>query len=167
MGVEIIFISSLSLSWIIKIKSTHQISSPFLSFPSASLVAQSVKTPPAVWETWIRSLCWEDPLEKGKATHSSILAWRIPWIYSPWGCKELDTTEQLSLSLFLSLIWVWASKIINGRSSHKGDRVSRTVSELWSLSCSEKDDQGMGVESWQDTFSFHGRLSDRFIYLFF
>ena len=45
--------------------------------------------------------------------------------------------------------------------------VSRTVSELWSLSCSEKDDQGMGVESWQDTFSFHGRLSDRFIYLFF
>ena len=33
----------------------------------------------AVWETWIQSLGWEDPLEKGKATHSSILAWRIPW----------------------------------------------------------------------------------------
>ena len=41
------------------------------------------------------SLGWEDPLEKGKATHSSILAWRIP--YSPWGHKESDTTEQLSL----------------------------------------------------------------------
>ena len=44
-----------------------------------SLVAQLVKNPPAVQETWVRSLGWEDPLEKGKATHSSILAWRIPW----------------------------------------------------------------------------------------
>ena len=40
---------------------------------------------------------WEDPLEKGMATHSSILAWRISWMYSPWGCKELDVTERLSL----------------------------------------------------------------------
>ena len=45
----------------------------------ASLVAQLVKNLPAMWETWVRSLGWEDPLEKGKATHSSILAWRIPW----------------------------------------------------------------------------------------
>ena len=45
----------------------------------ASLVAQLVKNPPTMWETWVRSLGWEDPLEKGKATHSSILAWRIPW----------------------------------------------------------------------------------------
>ena len=45
----------------------------------ASLVAQLVKNPLAMWETWVRSLGWEDPLEKGKATHSSILAWRIPW----------------------------------------------------------------------------------------
>ena len=45
----------------------------------ASLVAELVKNLPAMWETWIRSLGWEDPLEKGKATHSSILAWRIPW----------------------------------------------------------------------------------------
>ena len=44
-----------------------------------SLVAQLVKNPPAMWETWAQSLGWEDPLEKGKATHSSILAWRIPW----------------------------------------------------------------------------------------
>ena len=43
------------------------------------LVAQLVKNLPAMWETWVRSLGWEDPLEKGKATHSSILAWRIPW----------------------------------------------------------------------------------------
>ena len=45
----------------------------------ASLVDQLVKNPPAMRETWIRSLGWEDPLEKGKATHFSIVAWRIPW----------------------------------------------------------------------------------------
>ena len=45
----------------------------------SSLAAQLVKNPPAMRETWVRSLSWKDPLEKGKATHSSILAWRIPW----------------------------------------------------------------------------------------
>ena len=45
----------------------------------ASLVAWLVKNPPAMRETWVGSLGWEDPLDKGKATHSSILAWRIPW----------------------------------------------------------------------------------------
>ena len=45
----------------------------------ASLIAQLVKNPPAMQETWVRSLGWEDPLEKGKATHSSILALRISW----------------------------------------------------------------------------------------
>ena len=58
-----------------------------------TLVAQLVKNPPAVWETWVLSLGWEDPLEKGKANHSSILAWRIPWIVCPWDRKESDTTE--------------------------------------------------------------------------
>ena len=47
-------------------------------FPQASLVAQLGKNLPAVWETWVRSLGWADPLEKGKVTYSSILAWRIP-----------------------------------------------------------------------------------------
>ena len=45
----------------------------------SSFVAQLVKNPPAIWETWVLSLGWEDPLEKGKATHPNILAWRIPW----------------------------------------------------------------------------------------
>ena len=45
----------------------------------ASLIAQLIKNQPAMQETWVRSLGWEDPLEKGKATCSSILAWRIPW----------------------------------------------------------------------------------------
>ena len=66
----------------------------------ASLVAQLVKNLPVMWETWVRSLGWEDPLEEGTATHSSILAWRIPQtVYSPWGRKESDTTERLSISL--------------------------------------------------------------------
>ena len=63
-----------------------------------SLVAQLVKNPPAMWETWAQSLGWEESLEKGKAAHSSILEdsmdWRIPW--SPWGNKESDTTFHLS-----------------------------------------------------------------------
>ena len=50
-----------------------------LQYSWASLVAQLGKNLPVMWETWVPSLGWEDPLEKGKATHSSILAWRIPW----------------------------------------------------------------------------------------
>ena len=52
-------------------------------FHRTSLVAQTVKNPSAMQETWVRSLDWEDPLEKEMATHSSILAWRIPWIEDP------------------------------------------------------------------------------------
>ena len=50
-----------------------------------SLVAQTVKNLPAVWETWVRSLGREDSLEEGMAAHSSILAWRIPWTEEPGG----------------------------------------------------------------------------------
>ena len=53
----------------------------------ASLVAQMVKNLPAMWETCVQSLGQEDPLEKGMATHSSILAWRIPWIEVPGGLQ--------------------------------------------------------------------------------
>ena len=55
----------------------------------ASLVAQLVKNLPAMRETWVRSLGWEDPLEKEMATHSSILAWRIPWIEEPGGLQSM------------------------------------------------------------------------------
>ena len=64
-----------------------------------------VKNALAMQETWVRSLGWEDLLEKRRATHSSILACIIPWteksgrLYSLWGHKELDTIERLSLSL--------------------------------------------------------------------
>ena len=50
----------------------------------ACLVAQWVKNPPAMWETWVQSLGWEDPLEKNMANHSSILAWRIPIERGAW-----------------------------------------------------------------------------------
>ena len=61
-----------------------------------------IKNLPAVQETWVRSLGQEYPLEEGMATHSSILAWEIPWTeepggaYNPWGRKESDTTEGLT-----------------------------------------------------------------------
>ena len=48
-----------------------------------NLVAQTVKNLPAIWETWVRSLGWKDPLEKEMATHCSILAWKIPWTEEP------------------------------------------------------------------------------------
>ena len=54
-----------------------------------ALMTQRVKNPPAMRETWVRSLGWEDPLEKGKATHSSILAWRIPWTTQSMGLQRV------------------------------------------------------------------------------
>ena len=54
----------------------------------APLVVQLVKNRPAMWETWVRSLGWGDPLEKGKTTHSSILAWRIPWTVKSMGSQR-------------------------------------------------------------------------------
>ena len=73
-----------------------------------SLTARTVKNLPAMPETWVQSLGREDPLKKGMATHSSILAWRIPWTEKPGGLqstgyKESDTTERLTLSLRYTL----------------------------------------------------------------
>ena len=69
-------------------------------------MAHRLKHLPAMWETWVRSLGQEDPLEKEMTTHSSILAWRIPWteepggLYSPRGRKESDTTEKFHFHTF-------------------------------------------------------------------
>ena len=64
-----------------------------LGFPGggASLIAQLVKSLPAVQETQVQSLGWEDPLEKGIAAHSSILAWRIPWTEEPGGLQSMGS----------------------------------------------------------------------------
>ena len=60
-----------------------------LQYSWSSLVAQLVKNPPAMWDTWVQSLGWEDPLEKGMATHSSILAWRSPWTIESMGLQRV------------------------------------------------------------------------------
>ena len=65
-------------------------------------MSQPVKNLPAMQETQVQPLGWEDPLEKGMATHSSVPVWRIPWAEEPWGRKESDMTERLTLSLPLS-----------------------------------------------------------------
>ena len=54
-------------------------------------MVQTVKDLPAMWETWVQFLGWEDPLEKGMATHSSILAQRIPWIEEPGGLQSMGS----------------------------------------------------------------------------
>ena len=92
-----------------------------LQYPWASLVAHLVKHPPAMQEIWVRSLGWEDPLEKGKAIHSSFLAWRIPWT-SPWGPKELDTTEQLS---------VWYSQLTNNVVTVSGEQKRKRPDHMY------------------------------------
>ena len=92
----------------------------------ASLVTQMVKNLPAMLEIWVRSLGWENPLEKGMATHSSILAWRITRTEEPDGLQamdrqELDTTGRLTLSLSLewrmliySICWGCLSSLVAG-----------------------------------------------------
>ena len=81
----------------------------------ASLVAQIVKNPPAVWETQVRSLGWEGLLEEGTATHSSILAWRILWTEEPSGLQSMGSqrrrgggmTEQLSMHTWFNVnFWI-------------------------------------------------------------
>ena len=94
-----------------------------LSHLWASLVAQLVKNPPAVRETWVWSLGWEDPLEKGMAIHSSVLAWRIPWtVYSMglqrvrhywvtftfYSCLYVTTRKTIALT-----VWMFVSKVIS------------------------------------------------------
>ena len=62
-----------------------------LQYSWASLVAQLVKNPPAMWETWLQSLGWEDSLEEGKITHSNILAWRILWTKESGGLQSMGS----------------------------------------------------------------------------
>ena len=91
----------------------------FFKLIGASLVTQMVKNLPAMQDTQVQSLGREDPLEKGMATNSSILAWRISWMkslasYSLWGHKEFDMTEQPTLLVPFSVAkfcffssWLW------------------------------------------------------------
>ena len=105
------------------------------------LVAQMAKTLPVMRETWVRSLGWEDPLKKGKATHSSILAQRIQWTVYPWGHKEWDTTERFSL--LLSLTPVNLPEEFHGQRSledyspwdHKGSDMTEVLTYIFIFQC--------------------------------
>ena len=63
-----------------------------------NIVTQLVKNPPVMQETWVRSLGWEDPLEREMATHSTSLAWRIPWTEEPGGLQSMGSQSQTRLS---------------------------------------------------------------------
>ena len=76
------------------------------------MVAQTVKNPPAMLEAWIRSLGWEDLLEKGMATHSSILAWRIPWTEESGGLQSMESQSQIRLRDFHFSDYKWVRLVI-------------------------------------------------------
>ena len=82
-----------------------------LQYSWASLVAQMVKNLPAMWETWALSVGWEDPLEKGKATHSSILAWKIPWTVQSMGYLRDMTATFTSLLQYIMELNLSSCKI--------------------------------------------------------
>ena len=119
---------------------THASGNPsFLLFCTctlASLVAQTVKNLPVMQKTWIWSLGWKDPLEKGMATHSNILAWKFPWteesVYSPWGSKKLDMTEWLTLSLScMSTNDCKNAALILGLQIHFGNEANWQIWDQW------------------------------------
>jgi len=115
----------------------------------ASLVAQTVKNVPAMWKTWVGPLGWEDPLEKGNATHSSILAWKIPMDRGAWratvhGVAESDMTERLSTAQHLvcpgglsgKKRWIreWEKWDMEGGKANVGGTLSK--SQLWEMEAS-------------------------------
>ena len=100
----------------------------------ASMVAQMVKCLPAMWKTWVWSLSWEDPLEKEMTTHSSTLAWKIPWMEEPGRLVHGVEKSQTWLSDFTSLVaqmvknspsmqetWVWSLASIPGLGRSPGE----------------------------------------------
>ena len=91
----------------------------------ASLVAQLVKNPPAIWEIWVPSLGWEDPLEKRKATHSSFLAYRIPWT----GIAHGVTKSRTQLSDFQD---IWKMEILGFLSL---DQEQKILTVAWETLC--------------------------------
>ena len=88
-------------------------------------LAQLVKNPPAMWETWVRSLGWEDPLEKGMAAHFSILAWRIPWTVSSMGLQRVRHD--------------WVTFTFTGGSVVKNLPAKQEMQETWVRSLGRED----------------------------
>ena len=121
----------------------------------APLVAQMIKCLPAMQETRVRSLGWEDPLEKGMATHSRILAWRIPWTeesgrYGPEGRKELDTWACLHFLFAFMWVtccsWIWVNIGLPWRL--RDLPAMQEMQKTWGLSLGWEDPL---EEEWQST----------------
>ena len=111
----------------------------------ASLVAQTVKNLPAMQETQVQFLGQEDSLEKGMATHSSILAWRIPWtekpggLYSPWGHKELDMTKHKGeRGAYYNYIYIYKTEGQSSFSLHKRPNCKHPLDHQKSKTVPEK-----------------------------
>ena len=106
---------------------------PIIQLPFSLPVAQLVKNPPAMRETWVWSLSWEDPQKKGKATHSSILAWRIPWTIQSMGLKRIEqdwVTFTFTLSVYhmplqLDNLIPFSAPIVQGCESSYCDSIHR------------------------------------------
>ena len=126
-----------------------------LQYSWASLAAQLVKSLPAMWEAWVWTLGWEDPLEKGMATHSSILASRIPWsVYSPCGHKESDTTKRFSLSLYFLLSLLALTAKLNREKANKALPREHTGHSKHPLSTKQEKNLHMDITRWS-TLKLH------------
>ena len=101
---------------------------------TAFLLAQTVKNPPAMWETWVQSLGWEDPLEEGMATQSSILAWRIPQTEEPGGLQSLGSQRYFpgKMPSHASSRWPPRLYIVAGNDYHYS-----TDKQLWGREITE------------------------------
>ena len=128
---------------------------PSLRALRTSLVAQTVKHLSTMWETWVRSLGWEDPLEKEMAIHSSAIAWKIHGQrsligYSPWGRKESDTTERIHFHFTQgTYIQMWEERLLVRTRRHLAEvshkRCATTSPDLRSLKQSTHgNDSGHG-----------------------
>ena len=125
-----------------------------LQYSRASLVAQTIKNPPAMWDTWVQSLGWEDRLEESKATHFSILAWRIPmdrgtrWV-TFHEFTESDATEWLNTAQHIS------SKLPINRKTRYHFFEPRCISEYLGIFLKN-------TNSWYSFFFFFAKASDMF-----
>ena len=91
-------------------------------------MAQRIKRLPAMQETWVRSLGWEDPLEKEMATHSSILAWRIPWTEEPGRLQSTSLTY--SFRSLLSILYLFAAQSVSSIFTSVRSQFSKTFTLL-------------------------------------
>ena len=102
-----------------------------LQYSWSSLVAQLVKNLPAMWKTRVQFLGWEDPLEKGKATHSSILAWRIPWTIESMGLQRVVRIFTFTAFVtILLLFWFFGCLFCFFTARHLGSQFPNQGSNL-------------------------------------